>query len=332
MADVSIEVGFGSDRGQLLLIAALAVAVILVGVALLLNAAIFTENVATRETGADGREAIDIRGSTVADIGELIERENERENEPDVTDRVGDGIDAIVPLLEREHIRHGIVVDLERQGIDEGERIEWDTDVRSENFTVEREEEDEEGNTILVDEPEWTLLTEVNATRGFTLTIDRTTLESLDEPNETQLQDEAFGIEFAGEDITQFIYADQDSGDIVVAQVSGGSVDHRCSIASADEVTVDLTGDRLTTDEEMTRCHRGLWPTTDFEQIDTIEITNGDSAGGEFSLTIDDESAAASEDELTNEPAVYAATVDFRYTSAELDFETHIEVAPGEPR
>ena len=330
MADVSIEIDFDSDRGQLLLIAALAVAVILVGVALLLNAAIFTENVATRETGADGREAIDIRGSTVADIGELIERENERENETDVTDRVGDGIDAMVPLLEREHIRHGIVVDLERQGIDEGERIEWDTDVRSEDFTVKRV--DEEGEPFR--EPEWTLLSDVNATREFTLTIDRTTLRTLDEPNETQLQDEAFGIEFAGEDITQFIYADQDSGDIVVAQVSGGSVDHRCSIASADEVTVDLTGDRLETDEEMTRCHRGLWPTTDFEQIDSIEITNGNQAGGTFSLTIDNESTVANEDEseLIVEPAVYAATVEFRYTSADLDVETQVVVAPGEPR
>ena len=325
MADVRIEVSLGDDRGQLLLIAALAVAVILVGVALLLNAAIFTENVATRETGADGREAISIREATVADIGELIERENERENETDVTDRVGDGIDAMVPLLEREHIRHGIVVDLERQGIDEGERIEWDTDVNSDDFTVERIVDDEP-----VDEPEWTLLTDVNATRGFTLTINRTTLTTLDEPNGTQLENNAFGIEFTNTSVSQYVY--EDDGEVVVAQVSDGSVEHRCSIASADKVTVDLTGDRLETDEEMTRCHRGLWPTSDSSDIDTIEITNGDSAGGEFSLTIDDESAAASEDELTNEPAVYAATVDFRYTSAELDFETHIEVAPGAPR
>ena len=330
MADV-IEVNVGSERGQLLLIAALAVAVILVGVALLLNAAIFTENVATRETGADGREAIDIRGSTVADIGELIERENERENETDVTDRVGDGIDAMVPLVEREHIRHGTVVRLERRGIDEGERVEWDTDVRSEDFTVEREEE-ENGETITVQEPEWTLLTEVNAMRAFTLTIDTESVTSLDEPGAGSLQDEAFGIGFAGTNITQFIYADQDSGDIVVAQVSDGSVDHRCSIASADEVTVDLTGDRLETETEMTRCYRGLWPTSDSSDIDTIEITNGDRADGAFSLTIDNVSTVADESELIVETAVYAATVDFRYTSSELDVETHVVVAPGEPR
>ena len=325
MADVSIAVDIDSERGQLLLIAALAVAVILVGVALLLNAAIFTENIATRETGADGREATNIREATVADIGELIERENERENETDVTDRVGDGIDAMVPLLEREHIRHGIVVDLERQGIDEGERIEWDTEVRPEDFTVERE--DEEDNSF--QEPDWTLLTDVNAVRAFTLTIDTESLTSLDEPEAGQLEDGAFGIEFAEPDVTQYVY--RDSGEVVIANVSGNGI-HRCSIASADEVTVDLTGDRLETDEEIRRCHRGLWPTSNSSEISTIEITNGDEAGGEFSLTIDDESNADDEDELTSEPAVYAATVDFRYTSAELDFETHIEVAPGEPR
>jgi len=321
MADVSIEIDFGSERGQLLLIAALAVAVILVGVALLLNAAIFTENVATRETGADGREATNIREATVADIGELIERENERENETDVTDRVGDGIDAMVPLLEREHIRHGTVVDLERQGIDEGERIEWDGE---DQFTV--------GNESRQD---WTLLDEVNGVRAFTLTLNNESLQSMSEPNATQLANEstgAFGIEFTGKGVIQYAY--KDGGDVVVAQVSGGSVDHRCSIAppSTGNVTVDLTGDRLTAGEETEQCHRGLWPTTDFDEIDTIEVVNGDRAAGTFSLTVDDESTVADESELIVEPAVYAATVEFRYTSADLDVETHVVVAPGAPR
>ena len=325
MADVSIAVDIDSERGQLLLIAALAVAVILVGVALLLNAAIFTENIATRETGADGREATNIREATVADIGELIERENERENETDVTDRVGDGIDAMVPMLEREHVRHGTVVDLERNETHEGEQIKWDTDVNSKNFTVEHVIEED----VTEPKPDWTLLTDVNAVRAFTLTIDNESLTSLDEPNGTQLENNAFGIEFAGPDVTQYVYLD--SGEVVIANVSGNGI-HRCSIASADEVTVDLTGDRLETDEEIRRCHRGLWPTSNSSEISTIEITNGDEAGGEFSLTIDDESNADDEDELTSEPAVYAATVEFRYTSAELDFETYIEVAPGAPR
>ena len=329
MADVSIEVNFGSERGQLLLIAALAVAVILVGVALLLNAAIFTENIATRETGADGREATNIREATVADIGELIERENERENETDVTDRVGDGIDAIIPLVERDHVRHGTVVNLERRGIDEGERIEWDRNVRSEDFTVESVVENESR------EPDWPLLSEVNGTRAFTLALDDGSLQSMNDPNATQLANEttgAFGIEFTGTDVSQYAY--EDGGNVVVAQVSGGSVDHRCSItpASADEVTVDLTGERLTADEETTRCHRGLWPTTDFDEIDTIEVVNGDRAAGTLSLTIDHESTAADESELTSEDVVYAAIVEFRYTSAALEYRSTIEVAPGAPR
>lgn len=325
MADVSIEIDFDGDRGQLLLIAALAVAVILVGVALLLNAAIFTENVATRETGADGREATNIRAATAADIGELIERENKRDGAA-AAGHVSDGIDAMSPLLAREHVRHGTVVELERHGIDEGERIEWNTEVNSEDFTVERGSENE---TVR----DWTLLSDVSGVRAFKLTADTEPLSSMSEPNASQLKNEttgAFGIEFTGTNVIQYVY--EDDGDVVVAQVSGGSVDHRCSIAGADEVTVDLTGDRLETDIETTHCYRGLWPTPDSSEISTIEIRNGDRAGGTFSLTIDDASAATSESELTTEPAVYAATAELRYTSTKLDFETQLVVAPGSPQ
>ena len=68
MADVGPDSDGASDRAQLLLVTALALAVMLVTVALLLNTAIFTENVATRDTTADGREAVELRGEAVGNL------------------------------------------------------------------------------------------------------------------------------------------------------------------------------------------------------------------------------------------------------------------------
>ena len=83
-----------TDRGQLLLITALAIAVILVTVALLLNAAIYTENVATRDTTADGAAAIEVRGDIVQSIGGIIEAENRHgKTQTAVEDSVEAGVD-----------------------------------------------------------------------------------------------------------------------------------------------------------------------------------------------------------------------------------------------
>ena len=69
-----------SDRGQILVIVGLLIAVMLVALALVLNAAIFTENLSTRET-TDSEEpsayAADT-GSTVADVYNQTNNNNTR--------------------------------------------------------------------------------------------------------------------------------------------------------------------------------------------------------------------------------------------------------------
>lgn len=331
MADVSIPWRSpDDDRGQLLLITALSVAILLAAIALLLNAAIFTENVATRETGADGREALTIREATVADVGELIERENRRvdDSEDNASANVSDGIEAIEPLLGRETVRRGTIVDLEHTETQPGERIKWNTTERPEDFTLEPATEDDPRVS------EWTLLSEVHGVRAFTLTLDEESLSTLNKPNATELENEstgAFGVELTGTDVSQYIY--RDDGNVVVANVSGEEVD-RCRIAAAEEATVDLTRGRLETEDERTDCARELWPESADVDVEEIRIVNGDRAGGTFELTADEETDVNPEDdeEITVTDAVYAATVEYRYRSDELDYRTTVEVAPGEPR
>jgi len=73
MADVD-------DRGQLLIVGALTFAVMLVALAVLLNAAIYTGTVATRDAGTGSGEAIEYQGETTAMASDTMASLNAREN------------------------------------------------------------------------------------------------------------------------------------------------------------------------------------------------------------------------------------------------------------
>lgn len=72
MADVSQR----GRRGQLIIVTALVLAVLFVALALVLNSAIFTENLSTRETGSDSREVLDQRAVHSGDVQAAIAKMN----------------------------------------------------------------------------------------------------------------------------------------------------------------------------------------------------------------------------------------------------------------
>jgi hypothetical protein len=304
-----------ADRGQLLLITALALAVILVTVALLLNAAIFTENIATRDTTADGVEAIEVRGDIVQSIGELIEAENRQgKTQPALEESVEAGVDVLNPLLNRERARRGTVVRLERNGsTTPGKLLRWSDPDTPRQF-------DASGAT------EWTLVDGLTTAREFTVDLEPGLLSDAT----ATTSDDAFGVRFnnSGDTVTQYIYTDG-SGNLVVAQAVNGTTPVRqCVIEHNGTTTVDLTGDRLMTDGSTVACYRGLWPD---ENPDAIEFVNGDAAEGTFAVTVDD-GDVTSATSVAADNAVYSMTVDIVYRTVDLEFETTVRVAPGEPQ
>lgn len=64
-----------SDRGQLILIAGLVLATLLVAMVLILNAAIYTENVATRAEATDSGDAVAFRATVITDTTEITRQE-----------------------------------------------------------------------------------------------------------------------------------------------------------------------------------------------------------------------------------------------------------------
>jgi len=321
MADVRARFDGDSDRGQLLLVTALALAVMLVTVALLLNTAIFTENVATRDTTADGSEAIELRGEAIAAVGELIEIKN-RQGGGDTGD-VEDGVDAMGPLVDRERARHGTIAELRYDSNETGTLFRWADPDDPREFTSGGDSN-------------WTLVDGLGNARGLVLNLDSDQLEDLSDPDATTVENQAFGVRFvntnpAVENVTQYIYHDTNTDRVVITKANESSdLTQQCTIDhTSGNTTVDLTGDRLSTDESVVDCFRddGLWANNEFEEI---EFRNGDSATGTFEVTVD--IGASSPTDVEGRNAIYSVTVDITYQSQDLTFETTTTVAPGEPR
>ena len=200
-----------NDRGQLLLVAGILLAVVFVGLALLVNAAIYTDNIATRG-GDSASEPLAYQAGVTDAVGELIDAENaaadDTEGFGEISTRIEDGTEPIDDTLERNHLRRAATTNTEITDSSEG-------------WLIRQNETDSFEN--------W----QANATgvRGFVIDIDTDAMAPADPPfvidlNETQLE------------------VNRTSGEIVV---EGGTEEIECSVPVPADGTVrfDVTGERL---------------------------------------------------------------------------------------
>lgn len=308
----------GADRAQLLLVAGLVMAVSLVTLVVLLNATIYSENVATRGVESADGEALEVRATAVDGTGELIDATNRAgpENHSEATERVESGVEDLDAELSRSYAERGGVTSVELSSVRNGSRI---TGTIAGNGSV--------------DPNAATLATDVNRTRGFALDVDP---DSLNETDPAGAVTDAFHVDLnnsTGGSHQLYMYTDETDGNVTVAVGENGSVPTaRCAVPpdGRDRVTVDLTGQRLGD-----RPCPGIWPTAlaPPDDVYNVTLTNADAADGEVTATVRpvSDDAATNNPDLTATPAAYEATIDLRYRTAELRFETAVRVAPGEP-
>ena len=104
------------DRGQLVLVAGLALAVVLLALVLLANTAIYTENLATREDGVGERDVLGYRASVV---------DGEYDSRTALEANVSDGVARLDGLLRGSAARRaaGARVDTDATAFVEGALI-----------------------------------------------------------------------------------------------------------------------------------------------------------------------------------------------------------------
>lgn len=311
MADVD------EDRGQLILITALGMAILLVSLALVVNTAIYTENLATRSSKtAGGTQAIQYQESTEAGLGDLVIYVNYHDNTS--FDAVYGNLSTGVTDWNRNAGKHfstsGVAVNLSLSDSRNGTRIEQTAQAR--NFS----------NSSLSSD-NWTVASNVDNTRRFRMNVtDKTELELLGSSPFHVIVDDGSAT------WRMNVSEDTISGDIVVG-VKGPSTTGTCQ-TSAATARINLTAGSLN--------GQPCDPLVFAEGLSTpysIQYKRVGSIEGTYTMVVTNTSLADSPGPHLNAPdsgspfathAIYDAEIRFVYQSPRIYLDRTLRIAPGD--
>ena len=328
MADVTDRF----DRGQLILITGLVVALLLVVLVVLLNAVIYTENIGTREVDGDSREPIGFQNEVIEVTGSMIDAENEAEHDDEefdeVRDQVLDGVVRSNELLSQQYAETGVVAEINT------------TDDALEDAAIEghmiRQNESRTFESPVPGDPEsWRVAEDINdsSIRQYEMTVDGGLTGA--DPSDPAA-DGAFYIEIDDGTDNWRLYAFQDNGDPTLAVANGSEpVDDPTILNCGDgelPVELDLTAGEVDGDA----CSKLTWANELDEEYD-VYYRNADNAEGTFNTTIKGEDSpidhpSPNQAEQPYEvPAVYGMELNVSFYTADITYEATVRVAPGEP-
>jgi len=322
------------DRGQILLVAAFALAVIFVAMALIVNSAIYTENLASRgETaGADG--ALSMRAQVEANVGDAVTAANRNDNDTigNLTTAVNASIRTISEQTGQQSARSGRVVEVSNHTYREGRRIYYSG-----------------GSSFSDPGTNYQVATGIsrvpgaNGTRAFV--IEASNIQANDNSSAFQITAQKSGatgnanswrarIWDAGSDTVHVKTLKHDSGSTVVED---------CEVTKdspGTAVTIDVTGGTIDGEEcdalatnattgENFHFAAGTGVTPGTGDSYNISLDNASEIEGAFSMVVwDPESRPSS---LDSDRALYDVTVNYTYLTADLRYNTTVRIAPGEP-
>jgi len=316
------------DRGQIILIAAFIIAASFVVLALIVNSAIFTENLATRDDVAGSQDALEHRNEVTRSVGTIVTRVNQDNSLG--TAEAKDTVPEISLQGGLQQSSLGRVVDVEFAGEQPGEKIAQDIE---RNFTS--------NESVPGPAPDWTLAKDVNRTRNvqFNLTeFDNTTLTDIT--------------------VTLLINDSDDEWEMtIVRELVGGTLENAvelevdppnaspesCERTFGEYVTIDVTGGTFDGEpcHALTQLTDGtdMWLGTDVEDPHDIQFTGDiETVVGTYSMIVSNNSVSGSSPRYVDDPeagpytedAVYSLDVSYSYYTAAVGYESEIRVAPGE--
>lgn len=307
------------ERGQLLLVAALALGVLLVALALIVSTAIHTEAVSTQGSDAlhDERAAVSYQESAHRGVAGIVGRVNENgsASHDELAENLSAGVVEWNDAAARGYARDGTAANASLVGVTDGTRVAQDD---------ARDFGNRSGSS------EWTVAESASNVREFRMNV---SADALAEPaNETctgsdgcltvEVEDET-----GADPWRMFVYSsDENTTSVRVTPPSGD--DGVCD-ASGELVEIDVTAGTVDGED----CEY----LTFAENVSTpydVAFANADAVVGTYELTVDRELSADPHFDVdgspTVEPAIYAANVSVTYRSPNLVYETEIRVAPGE--
>ena len=310
MADLS------EDRGQILLIAAFAMAVTFVSLALVVNSAIFTENLASRGETSGSDDALVVRHEVQQSVGESIEYANTYNTSTDErqAQNVTESVATIRESIANQQAATGKMVVVEGP-VDfvNGTRIRDNASASGSNFT--------NASTGGTHQADWAVAEEIERTRAFEMNISdaggfAVTLQ-----------------ETSGGDRWQMTVIES-SDDYTVEVSESGTVVGTCTVGPRQYVRIDVTGG-VVGGEPCPHLQFGRGIDGEYD----LFYNSSDDVTGNYSMVVDRDFVStpanltgtrADNDPYTTE-AIYSADVTYRYDGPAIAYNTTVRVAPGEP-
>lgn len=287
-------------RGQLLLVAALGLALAFVALALVLNTVVFTENLATRNHDrAD--DAIGFQNAVEDGVGGLVvevNRHDDASNES-LADALRDGVAAWDENATALSAANGRVTSVDVVSLDNGTRI-----VQADRDSAI---EDADG------ESDWLVAGDVSDVRRFELVVtptsETTPLNLSLAGNDASWRIEVVGDGAGGSDVTAFR-----NGTPV------GTANEPNSTVAVDVTEGTVNGTSVAN-----------W--TFAEGVSTpydVNVRNGSSAEGQYVLVVDEPESSLDTEapDTRTRPAIYSADVAVTVRESSLTYQTNVTVPP----
>jgi len=299
------------SRGQLLLVAGLALALVFIGLALVVNSAIFTENLASRGETAGSDGALAARAATEANVGAAIKQANYYDASSPV-DAFNRSLRNVSTQTESLSATSGTLVNATYVNHRSGTRINGSIDRTENNYTVA------DGIARVPG---------ANGTRG--LEFDSSGLPGESNPLVVKVNDTAA----SGDRNSWRARIWEASGDVHIKTLRNGTTasenrTEHCSVPSAGENRIAVTAG-LVNDQPCDALRRNASGTNfwfgngvlDSGSNYAVHFENTNYTSGEFEMVAYD----------GGNNAIYDTEVRFAYDGPDVWYNTTVRVAPGEP-
>jgi hypothetical protein len=304
MADVTRS----ESRGQLFLVGAVSLALVFVVLAVVLNSAIYTGNLATRGTdSASVGAAMDTRDDVEGNAADLLVHVNDGQSTyADQTTAVERGVVNLSRRMARYASTDGRALSVTYSSYTEGTGVEQSS---ASEFT------DDDGTV------DWTVAASTGRTRSFAMNVDGSSLDGSTSTPFTVVFDGADGVTW------RLVVYEDGSGNTVVEVEEDGTSLGTCTAGS--DVRVGVTD--ATVDGRRCPALERLAPAVPYD----LGFENGDSAAGTYSLVTsktETNVADAPYDDSgdpTKSPRLYNLTAHFEYRSDAVVYETALSILPG---
>ncbi|WP_436927251.1 DUF7261 family protein [Halosimplex amylolyticum] len=298
MADLRPSVG-GPDagRGQIILVGAFALAVVFVALALVMNAAIYTENLATRSESAETSNAHAFHRATETMAVESFRyAHTAHSGDHDALNQsVRDAVESYHNATRRQQAAHGQLTNVS-VATTPGVNVTDDPSDFSDSGT-----------------DDWTIATDVSDTRKFRLDVESWSGSD---------SDELWVVADGGDTWYLNVSYDSAASEYEIGVNDSGSYES-CTTTATAPLTVDFSEGTV----DGADC-----PALDLGSVSgpyDLGIRNGSVADGEYTMVVDGSPSAALSSSQYEE-VLHAMEVDLVYWSSDVRYRSTIRVAPGE--